>query len=314
MKLFEGATSASASKPWFVSIAREARRAWSDFRNPTQQVEVTAAPVEVREIWSKRRMIGPRTASALLHAALAAAALTPWAATRSKIPPEGLVNVALYAPKPLTLPASERPGGGGGGRRAPQAPSLGKLPKAADRQITPPDPTPVKNLDPVLIAEPTIVAAQLPALPQLDLLTIGDPNGLPGPASGGPGGGSGIGDGDGTGVGNRKGPGAGPADGVGNGRPVVAVGGGVSSPVLISQVLPEYSEAARKARFEGTVVLDTIVLEDGSVQVVNIARSCGYGLDEKAIEAVRKWRFRPARMDGKAVAVALNIQVTFAIR
>jgi TonB family protein len=88
----------------------------------------------------------------------------------------------------------------------------------------------------------------------------------------------------------------------------------VTAPVLLTQVLPEYSEEARKARFQGTVVLDTIVREDGSVQVMRVARSIGFGLDQKAIEAVLKWKFQPGRKNGNPVPVALNVQVNFNLR
>jgi len=148
----------------------------------------------------------------------------------------------------------------------------------------------------------------------LNLLNIGDPDGVPGPPSAGSGNGYGIGPGDGHGDGPGKGPGVGPGEDGGFGRDVFHIGGSISSPVLVTQILPEYSEEARKARFQGTVVLDTIVLEDGTVQIVKIARRIGFGLEERAIAAVLQWRFRPARRNGKPVPVALNIEVNFNLR
>ena len=62
------------------------------------------------------------------------------------------------------------------------------------------------------------------------------------------------------------------------------------------------------------MVLDAIVLEDGTVQIVKAARRIGFGLEEKAIAAVLQWRFRPARRNGKPVPVALNIEVNFNLR
>src|SRR5438128_1888257 len=79
-------------------------------------------------------------------------------------------------------------------------------------------------------------------------------------------------------------------------------------------IIRKSSEEARKARFQGTVVLDTIVLEDGTVQILKIARRIGFGLEERAIAAVLQWRFRPARRNGKPVPVALNIEVNFNLR
>ncbi|HSU88289.1 MAG TPA: energy transducer TonB, partial [Terriglobia bacterium] len=92
------------------------------------------------------------------------------------------------------------------------------------------------------------------------------------------------------------------------------VGGGVTAPVLVTEILPEYSEEARKARFQGTVVLNTIVHEDGSVQVIKVLRGIGFGLDQNAIAAVLQWRFKPARRNGKPVASYLNVEVSFNLR
>jgi TonB family protein len=88
-------------------------------------------------------------------------------------------------------------------------------------------------------------------------------------------------------------------------------GNGVSQPTLISKVEPEYSEAARKLRAEGVVVLQIVVPPDGAPQNLRVMRSLNYGLDEKAIEAVRQWRFNPGMKDGNAVAVAATVEVNF---
>ena len=108
------------------------------------------------------------------------------------------------------------------------------------------------------------------------------------------------------------------SQGVGEGSPVggeaFRIGGGVSAPTVISQVEPEYPEEARRLGYEGTVVLEAIVRADGSVEVVRVRRSLGYGLDEKAIEALQQWKFRPGMRDGQAVPVALNIEVNFNFR
>ena len=82
----------------------------------------------------------------------------------------------------------------------------------------------------------------------------------------------------------------------------------------MTQVIPEYSEEARRARFQGTVLLDTIVEEDGTVRVLRVERTPGFGLDNNAIAAVLKWRFKPARKDGMPVAAKLNIEVNFNLR
>src|SRR5207247_7080286 len=112
-------------------------------------------------------------------------------------------TVLLYTPSNLILnlpkDAGKSGGGGGGGRHELTPASLGRLPRPADKQLVPPDPEPPKNSNPQLIVESTIVAPQL-NLPQLTLLNIGDPNGVVGPVSSGPGDGSGIGPGNGHGV------------------------------------------------------------------------------------------------------------------
>ena len=264
-------------------------------------------------IWSQHKAGVPRLLSILLHLTLLTIALIPWSVP-SKPLPGSLVQITMTAPIRLTLPLTEMGGGGGGGRRQPQPASLGRPPRAADRQMTPPDPEPPKNADPLLVVEQTVVAPQLASLPQLKLLSIGDPEGVAGPLSSGPGECCGIGSGKGHGVGPDKGPGLGPGEDGGYGGGRLHIGAGITSPVLVSEILPEYSEEARKARFEGTVILDTVVREDGSVQVIRVLRGAGFGLDEKAIAAVLKWKFRPGRKNGNPVAMALNVEVHFNLR
>jgi protein TonB len=224
----------------------------------------------------------------------------------------------VFRPLNLLLPVSpdneKSGGGGGGGRKTITPPSLGKLPKAADKQFVPPDPEPPKNPDPKLIVEPTVVAPQLAQLPQINLLNIGDPNGVPGPPSAGPGVGGGIGNGQGRGIGEGKGPGVGPGEGGGTGGGVFHVGGGVTPPTVLQRVEPQYSEEARKARYQGTVVLEAIVRRDGTVDIQRIVRSLGFGLDENAIQALKQWRFRPGMRNGVPVDVSLNIEVNFNLR
>jgi protein TonB len=90
-----------------------------------------------------------------------------------------------------------------------------------------------------------------------------------------------------------------------------AIGGSVSAPSVLSRVEPEYSEEARKAKWQGTVVLTLVVDEHGLPQAMKVTRSLGLGLDQKAIEAVSKWRFKPGMKDGKPVPVIATIEVTF---
>jgi TonB family protein len=108
-----------------------------------------------------------------------------------------------------------------------------------------------------------------------------------------------------------RGPGVGPGWGGGIGGGTYRVGGGVTAPRIIYAPDPEFSEEARKAKFQGTVVLWAIVGPDGRTHDIRVYRSLGMGLDEKAIEAIRQWRFEPGRKDGIPVAVQVKVEVNF---
>ncbi|HZP61935.1 MAG TPA: energy transducer TonB [Terriglobales bacterium] len=212
---------------------------------------------------------------------------------------------------PYILPASNTKagGGGGGGDRDKLQASKGALPKFSREQITPPAAV-IRNENPKLAVEPTVVVPPQIHLPQTGVL--GDPlSAILGPPSNGPGFGGGIGSGSGGGVGSGVGPGVGPGRGGGIGGGVYSVGGGVSAPKPIYAPDPDYSEEARKAKYQGTVVLWVIVGADGHPHDIRVYRSLGMGLDEKAIEAIKTWKFEPARKDGIAVAVQVNIEVSF---
>lgn len=159
--------------------------------------------------------------------------------------------------------------------------------------------------------DPTIVAPPDVNLPNVNMAQYGDPLGKYGPASNGPGSGGGIGSGSGGGVGSGRGPGFGPGEGGGYGGGAYRIGGGVSPPAVVFKVEPEYSEEARKAKFQGSVLLSIIVDASGKPRDVRVTRTCGLGLDEKAVEAVMKWRFRPGLKDGKPVPVVATVEVNF---
>jgi|SRR5579862_1760476 len=112
-------------------------------------------------------------------------------------------------------------------------------------------------------------------------------------------------------VGSGKGLGVGPGYGAGVGGGVYRVGGGVSAPRVLYDPDPEYSQEARQAKYQGTVVLWVVIGPDGLAHDVRVSRSLGMGLDEKAVDAVRKWRFQPAEKDGHPVAVQVNVEVNF---
>jgi TonB family protein len=169
----------------------------------------------------------------------------------------------------------------------------------------------IRNPDPELAVEPTVLVPPDITAPVLNMAVLGDPLGQIGPPSAGPGSGGGIGTGRGTGVGSGSGGGVGPGSGGGIGGGVFRVGGGVSAPRLTRKIEPEYSEEARKAKYQGTVVLAVEVWPDGRAHNIRVLRSLGLGLDEKAIEAVQQWEFIPGKKDAAPVKVAATIEVNF---
>jgi TonB family protein len=122
---------------------------------------------------------------------------------------------------------------------------------------------------------------------------------------------AGVGTGKGGGLGSGSGIGLGPGSGGNTGGGVFRVGGGVSAPVPIYRPEPEFSEEARKAKYQGAVTVVCVVGPDGRVRDVQVTRPLGMGLDEKAIEAVKEWRFQPAKKDGVPVAVRILVDVDF---
>jgi protein TonB len=169
----------------------------------------------------------------------------------------------------------------------------------------------IRNLNPKLAVEPTVVIPPEVKLAQNNMPNLGDPMSHAVLPSNGTGSGSGIGSGSGGGVGSGKGPGFGPGEGGGTGGGIFHVGGGVSAPRVVYQVDPEFSEEARKAKYQGTCTLMLVVDSNGRPTNIRVANSLGMGLDEKAIEAAKKWKFEPAMKDGRPVAVEIALEVDF---
>jgi len=222
-----------------------------------------------------------------------------------------VANVVTDISPYLLSPAKDQAGGGGGGGdRDVLAASKGILPKFSREQLAPPAAV-IRNLNPALAVEPTVVVPLQIKMPQVGT-QYGDPlTGVLGPPSNGTGSGGGIGSGSGGGVGSGRGPGVGPGWGGGIGGGVYHVGGGVSAPRLIYGPDPDYSEEARKAKYQGAVILWVVIGPDGRVHDAQVRRSLGMGLDEKALEAVKSWKFEPALKDNTPVAVQVAIEVNF---
>jgi TonB family protein len=190
------------------------------------------------------------------------------------------------------------------------AATRGKPPKFSMTQITPPVVV-IRNDHPKLAVEATIVIPPQVQLASNTMPNMGDPMAHAVLPSNGTGAGGGIGSGEGGGVGSGKGPGFGPGEGGGTGGGLFHVGGGVSAPRPIYQTEPEFSEEARKAKFQGVCTIALIVGTDGRPSDIHVQTSLGMGLDEKAIEAVKNWRFEPAMKDGHPVRVPIAIEVDF---
>jgi periplasmic protein TonB len=219
--------------------------------------------------------------------------------------------VAEVSPYILPPAATKAGGGGGGGDRDKLQASKGTLPRFSREQLAPPAVV-VRNENPKLPVEPTVVVPPEIHLPMPQIGPLGDPlSSILGPPSSGTGSGGGIGSGSGGGVGSGRGPGVGPGWGGGIGGGAYRVGGGVTAPRVIYAPDPEFSEEARKTKFQGMVVLWVIVGPDGRTHDIRVYRSLGMGLDEKAIEAIRQWIFEPGRKDGIPVAVQVNVEVNF---
>jgi len=296
--------------PWYRSLYQSIQ----DLINPPKlpPLELTSKPVAVRDIWG---LYGRQKKSWMMSMGFQTVVVVLLFTVFSMKPVQQMVknateifapvDVSEFKPKP-----NKMSGGGGGGDRSPLPASKGKLPKAALKQFTPPVVVP-QNLNPKLTMDPSIIAPPDVPLPQVAMNQYGDPLAHLGPPSNGPGSGAGIGSGSGGGVGAGSGGGVGAGSGGGFGGGIFKVGGGVSAPSLLYKVEPEYSEEARKAKYQGTVVLYVEVDPSGKAVNPKVVRSLGLGLDEKAIEAVRKWKFKPGYKDGHPVTVAATIEVNF---
>jgi TonB family protein len=304
---------AEVEEPWYQSFLRNVKEAIRPAKLPP--LEVTSKPIPVKDIWGEYRY-GRQSALSSVGIHVLVVVLLFTLGTNKTVRTavqKGVVlinpNLAEYMPdlKPKDQLAK---GGGGGGDKSPLPASKGRAPRFAARQFVPPAAV-VNNPNPKLLMEPTLIGQADMKLPNVDMNVWGDPLAKIGPASNGPGSGGGIGSGSGGGIGPGRGPGYGPGEGGGAGGGVFRIGGGVSAPVAIYKVEPEYSEEARKAKFQGTVVLSIVIDEKGLPTNFKVVRPLGLGLDEKAIEAVQKWRFLPGKKDGHAVAVLATVEVNF---
>jgi TonB family protein len=247
---------------------------------------------------------------------------------------ETATDVTIPNPEPLRLVFLMEPGPGGGGggggmaeplppqpaeRKAP-APVIKKLssPVPPVRRIIPPPP-PVETpkvipprVDP---PAPSVVVAPVVPVPAdpVDRPGVLAPA-APATSSAGPGTGGSAGTGTGTGVGEGQGAGIGPGSGGGTGGGPYQPGSGIAPPTLQREVKALYTDEARRRVIEGDVVLEIVVRRDGSVGNVRVLHTLGAGLEQKAIDAVRQWRFGPATRQGVPVDVVVEVSVGFTLR
>jgi protein TonB len=220
------------------------------------------------------------------------------------------IQSTLYdPPPPLVMPVAKvQGGGGGGGAHELVAPNRGQLPKT---EKAPPliRPEAAKIERPKLPVEPT---TQIRMQQTTTMPTLGAPQSPQvALASQGSGSGSGFGFGLNGGTGSGNGSGVGPGSNGGYGGGVMNVGGGVSAPRLIYSVEPQFTEDARQANYQGEVSIQLIVDSQGFPQDIHVVRHLGMGLDERAVEAVRQYRFKPAMYQGHPVAVQMIVNVDF---
>lgn len=225
----------------------------------------------------------------------------------------------MNMPRDIVWIAQEGPGGGGGGggnqtptpERKAELPGKDKVtvPVAKPPKLTPELPKEVPKPEPKMNIPAMTAASSIQEMP-------GALSGLPAAPSQGIGTGGGAGTGTGTGIGSGTGSGLGAGSGGGTGGGVYRPGSGVTNPKLLYEVKPSYTADAMRAKIQGVVTLEAVVMPDGSVGNVQIVRSLDptFGLDQEAIKTVKRWRFAPGTRLGQPVAVLVEIEMTFTLR
>jgi TonB family protein len=228
-------------------------------------------------------------------------------------PPPSLPNDIVWLSEP-----GPGGGGGGGGNKMPEPPKKAELPgkdkisvpveKKPDPRPEPPkeEPPPAEDL---VIPAKTMASAEV-ALPGA-IATEAPPTISQGSGSGG-----GAGTGTGSGVGPGTGSGLGPGSGGGTGGGAYRPGAGIVLPEVLKEVKPAYTAEAMRAKVQGVVWLECIVMPDGTVGDVKVTKSLDpvFGLDQEAIKAARQWRFKPGMRQGQPVPVIITIELTFTLR
>ena len=216
---------------------------------------------------------------------------------------QAMTLATLEAPPLPKAPPKLQTMAGGGGQANAAPVSKGNPPKFAAEQLNPPKAPPLE--DPKVKIDPTVDVDPSLKMAHIDVSNIGMPNS--------PNIGSSMGNGHGAGLGSGNGNGIGPGSGGNMGGGIRRIGGGVAPPVVLFAPEPQFSEEARKAKVSGNVLVYLQVDANGKPTHVRVLRGIGLGLDEKAIEAVAQYKFKPAMENGKPVAVEMNVEVNFQI-
>lgn len=294
-----------------TSLGNNLREAFFPDKRPP--LRLTSRPVTVSDPLAVKRGPASSILSFLLHAGLIT--LVIWFvlhAPATVVAPQAKVTPITIPPYiPFTQPAPKAMGGGGGGgAHEVVEPSKGRLPQIEHRQIAPPQKL---NIDhPKLSVQPSVVAPKQMNIPDSSMPNLGMPQSPQVAAmSQGPGNDSGFGSSSGGGIGIGQGAGVGQGIGSGYGGGVMSVGAGVSAPVLIHSVQPQFTNEARQARHQGVATIQLIVDSNGNPENIRVVHPLGMGLDQKAIEAVRQYKFKPAIYQGHPVPVRLIVEVDF---
>lgn len=219
------------------------------------------------------------------------------------------VDIMPYIPMTVVAPKTMSGGGGGGARQVVEA-SKGHAQLVVKTQVAPPEILKIGH--PKLTETPTEVMPQQVKLPDNKMPTFGDTQSAQVTmASQGSGRGSSFGQGAGGGIGSSRGAGMGVGSVGGYGGGIMTVGGGVAAPQIIHAVQPEFTDAARQTKYQGIVSIQMIVDTEGNPEDMRVVRHLGMGLDQKAIEAVRQYKFKPAMYQGHPVSVQMLIDVEF---
>jgi periplasmic protein TonB len=287
------------------------------FPEKLSPLKLESQPIPVQDIWGfyNYRKNGVLCSTAahvvILGLIVGATFITVHRPVPSPLKPQNRTQLVFPDDYPLRPATTQAGGGGGGGDRDPLQASVGRLPKLSMRQLTPPaavirNPTPKLPVEPTVIVPPDLKIAVNTKLPDL-----GDPKSSATIPSNGPGSLGGMGDGRHGGVGPGDGRGVGPGEIAGTGGDTFRMGKGVTAPRVIYQTDPEFSEEARKAKYQGNCLLGLVVDASGHPTHIRVLNALGMGLDEKAIESVKNWKFEPGQKDGRDVAVEIAVEVDF---